>query len=177
VNAAYKLKIVLLGDFAVGKTSLIRRFVFDEFNDNYLTSIGVKVTKKEVNIKDCGRTDLLLWDIAGGDKFNIISPEYIKGADGGIIVADVTRKETVESITTNADIIKKLNPQAMIAVALNKIDLSNDSDGNVKLAEEIIIKFPLNWCGSALLTSAKSGRNVEDLLSKLTTSIIKRKKS
>ena len=62
MEAAYKLKIVLLGDFAVGKTSLIRRFVFDEFRDTYLTTIGVKVTRKEVDIIDYGRTDLLLWE-------------------------------------------------------------------------------------------------------------------
>ncbi len=74
MNAAYKLKIVLLGDFAVGKTSLIRRFVFDEFNDSYLTTIGVKVTRKEVDIKDRGRTDLLLWDIAGSDRIQRYLP-------------------------------------------------------------------------------------------------------
>lgn len=177
MEAARKLKIVLLGDFAVGKTSLVRRFVFDEFNDSYLTTIGVKVTRKEVDIKDCGRTDLLLWDIEGSDKFNIVSPEYIKGAAGGIIVADVTRKDTVENIAANADIIGKLNPQAVIAIALNKIDLSDDFDGILKLAEEIIKKFPLNWCKPIMLTSAKTGRNVENLLFNLATSIIKRGKT
>lgn len=174
MDAAYKLKIVLLGDFAVGKTSLIRRFVFDEFKDTYLTTIGVKVTRKEVNIEDCGRTDLLLWDIAGSDKFNIVSPEYIKGAAGGIIVADVTRKDTVENIASNADIVKRLNPQAMISIALNKTDLSYDSDSVMNITQEIINEYPINWCKPALLTSAKTGINVEKLLVNLATLILKR---
>lgn len=177
MNAAYKLKIVLLGDFAVGKTSLIKRFVFDEFNDSYLTTIGVKVTRKEADIKDRGRADLLLWDIAGSDRFNVISPEYIKGAAGGIIVADVTRKDTVYNIAVNAEVIEKINPQALIAVALNKTDLSNDPGVNMKLAEEIIKEFPLNWCEPVMLTSAKNGNNVENLLLNLATSIIKREKA
>ena len=177
MDAAYKLKIVLLGDFAVGKTSLIRRFVFDEFKDSYLTTIGVKVTRKEVDIKDCGRTDLLLWDIAGSDKFNIVSPEYIKGAAGGIIVADITRKDTVEHITSNVDIIQRLNPQAMIAIALNKIDLSDDTDDIARRAQDIIKEYSLNWCEPLLLTSAKTGMNVEKLLVNLATSIIKQRKS
>ena len=176
MEAAYKLKIVLLGDFAVGKTSLIRRFVFDEFEDTYLTTIGVNVTRKEVDIKDYGRTDLLLWDIAGNDKFNIVSPEYIKGAAGGIIVADITRKDTVENIASNADIVKKLNPQAMIAVALNKIDLSDDSDDSMKLAQSIIEKYTLNWCEPVQLTSAKTGMSVDELLVNLASSIIQRGK-
>ncbi len=176
MNAAYKLKIVLLGDFAVGKTSIIRRFVFDEFSDSYLTTIGVKVTRKEVDIKDIGRTDLLLWDIAGSDRFNIISPEYIKGSAGGIIVADITRRDTVENIAINADLIKEINPQAVLAVALNKTDLTDDPDGNLKLAEEIIKRYSLNWCEPILLTSAKNGINVESLLFNLATSIINRVK-
>jgi small GTP-binding protein len=173
VEPAYKLKIVMLGDFAVGKTSFIRRFVFDEFDDSYLTTIGVKVTRKELDIPD-GRVDLLLWDIAGSDKFNIISPEYIRGASGGIIVSDITRKSTVESIASNAALMEKINPQAIIAVALNKIDLSDNPDGNINLAEEIINKFTLNWIHPAIQTSAKTGLNVENLLINLAGSIIKR---
>ena len=174
MDAAYKLKIVLLGDFAVGKTSLIRRFVFDEFQDSYLTTIGVKVTRKETDIKDYGRTDLLLWDIAGSDKFNIVSPEYIKGAAGGIIVADVTRKDTVENIASNADLVKKLNPQALISIALNKIDISDDVDGIINTARDIMKKYTLNWCEPVTLTSAKTGMNVEKLLVNLAISILKR---
>ncbi|MBN2402821.1 MAG: GTP-binding protein [Spirochaetes bacterium] len=174
MNPAYKLKIIMLGDFAVGKTSLIRRFVYDEFNDSYLTTIGVKVTRKELDIAGCGKTDLLLWDIAGNDKFTTITPEYIKGASGGIIVADITRKNTVESIAVNAEIIEKYIPDAAVAVALNKIDLSDDSDNNTNLADEIMKKFNLNWNKPVMLTSAKTGRNVENLLLNLAASIIKR---
>ncbi|MBN2042104.1 MAG: GTP-binding protein [Spirochaetes bacterium] len=176
MNPAYKLKIIMLGDFAVGKTSLIRRFVYDEFNDSYLTTIGVKVTRKELDIGDFGKTDLLLWDIAGNDKYTSITPEYIKGASGGIIVADITRKNTIESIGVNAGIIEKYIPNAMISVALNKTDLMDDSDNAINFTEKIRLQFNLNWNKPAMLTSAKTGRNVENLLVNLATSILKRQK-
>ena len=121
----YKWKIVMMGDFAVGKTSLVRRFVYDEFSDSYLTTIGVKVTKKDINLENASAS-LLIWDIAGSDRFNIVSPEYIKGASGGIIVADLTRESTIESIQMHSDMILSVNPDAVIVVALNKTDLVAD---------------------------------------------------
>ncbi len=160
----YKFKMVMLGDFAVGKTSIIRRFVFDEFGDTYLTTIGVKVTRKEAVLKNGAGADLLLWDIAGSDRFNEVSPEYVKGASAGIIVADVTRPSTIDSIQTHAEMIGKNNPEAVIAVALNKSDLSHDTNSVMKTARDIIDKLGLNWYPSTVATSAKTGKNVNELL-------------
>jgi len=136
MGADYKWKIVMVGDFAVGKTSLVRRFVFDEFSDSYLTTIGVKVTRKEVLMKNSAVADLLLWDIAGSDKFTKISPEYIKGASAGIIVADASRKNTIENISGHAELLKNVNPDMHIFTALNKCDLVENIDDWIKFTEE-----------------------------------------
>lgn len=164
MTADYKWKIVMVGEFAAGKTSLVRRFVSDEFSDSYLTTIGVKVTKKEVLLKDKSSADLLLWDIAGSDKFTKISPEYIKGASAGIIVADITRKNTIENIFTHVELLKSVNPDMLICVALNKSDLVENPDEYINYSKEF---FNQNDIKFILTTSAKSGMNVESLFDQL----------
>lgn len=166
--ADYKWKIVMVGDFAVGKTSLVRRFVSDEFSDSYLTTIGVKVTKKEVSINDKSSVDILLWDIAGSDKFNQISPEYIKGASAGIIVADLTRQNTIENISAHVELLQSVNSDIFICAALNKSDLVENPEEFIAFVENnlklISIKF-------ILTTSAKDGLNVEHLFTKLSKDV------
>ncbi|MEO0836337.1 MAG: ADP-ribosylation factor-like protein, partial [Cyanobacteria bacterium J06642_3] len=87
-------KICLLGDFNVGKTSLVRRFVEDTFSDRYLTTVGVKISRKSMTVsteQDIHQVNLLVWDLEGNTKFKSITPSYLKGASGSIIVADLTR--------------------------------------------------------------------------------------
>ena len=167
---SYKWKIVMMGDFAVGKTSLVRRFVYDEFSDSYLTTIGVKVTKKEMAL-DNGDVSLLIWDIAGSDRFNIVSPEYIRGASGGIIVADVTRESTIESIQAHIDDIHNINPEAVLAVALNKSDLAAGNPDRLPLIEAAKAVTGVKGCHTCFLTSAKNGENVEELFKTLAEKI------
>src|SRR3984885_8979500 len=88
-------KVCILGGFGVGKTSLVRRYVQSIFSDTYLTTIGVKIEKKTVNV---GAADvaLILWDIAGEDEVTTIRTSYLRGAAGYFLVVDVTRGETLE---------------------------------------------------------------------------------
>ena len=91
-------KICLLGDFSVGKTSLIRRFVENKFSDEYLSTIGVKISRKSVDVKietKEHRVNLLVWDLEGKTKFKAITPSYLKGASGAIVVGDLTRSDTI----------------------------------------------------------------------------------
>ena len=161
----------MMGDFAVGKTSLVRRFVYDEFSDSYLTTIGVKVTKKDIE-SDNAKASLLIWDIAGSDRFNIVSPEYIKGATGGIIVADLSRESTIESIQMHLDMILSINPDAVITVALNKADLVSDNKVKIDLTETQKKVASLKGCWACFLTSAKTGENVEEIFKNLTDKIL-----
>ncbi len=158
----YKWKVVMLGDFAVGKTSLVRRFVYDEFSDSYLTTVGVKVTKKDISVEQ-DNISLLLWDIAGSDRFSSVTPEYLRGAAGAIIVADITRSSSIDSIRTHVDMILSINPSAGIVLALNKLDLVKKSDE--RLAYMKSDEFRNGFSGSPVIhfTSARSGENVEEL--------------
>ena len=164
MGSVFKWKIVMVGDFAVGKTSLVRRFVFDEFSDSYLTTIGVKVTKKEVQINESVSADLLLWDIAGGDKYTKISSEYIKGSSAGIIVADLTRKSTIENIMDYAELLQSVNPDLNIFIALNKSDLIENSNEFLELVENMLKGKNVNLI---ITTSAKSSYNIENLFNSL----------
>ena len=97
-----KRKVMLLGDGAVGKTSLIKKFVTDRFDDKYITTIGTKVTKKDLVLKDNEKTiylTLMVWDVLGQKGYKNIQASSLKGADGIIFVCDLTRRETLTSLT------------------------------------------------------------------------------
>lgn len=169
---AYKWKVVMMGDFAVGKTSLVRRFVYDEFSDFYLTTVGVKVTKKEVSVND-NDISLLLWDIAGSDRFSSITTEYLRGASGAIIVADITRESSVQNISSHIDMILSSNPSAGIVVALNKIDLLEENDERLMYLKSDEFLKSLNGTPSLIFSSALSGENVEKLFLSLAEKVLK----
>ncbi len=94
-------KVVLLGESAVGKTSLIRRFVHDEFSDDYISTIGTKVSKKVLNIDFEGQetqVNLMIWDMLGREGYMSTQARQIVGAQGVIVVGDITRPETMQNI-------------------------------------------------------------------------------
>jgi small GTP-binding protein len=172
MSESYKWKVVMVGDFAVGKTSLVRRFVHNEFSDSYLTSIGVKVSKKDITAPDY-RASLLLWDIAGSDGFGSISTEYLKGAAAAIIVADITRESSISMIRNYIDMFHSVNRDAPYQISINKSDIIKDPKIlDYYRSEEFTAKF-----GSAMQvsqTSAKNGENVEKLFLALADSMRER---
>ncbi len=167
-------KICLLGDFNVGKTSLIRRFVEDKFSDRYLSTVGVKVSRKSFKVKaefSLHLLNLLIWDLEGNTKFKSITPSYLKGASGAIIVADLARTNTLSSINQHIDLFLQVNPQGTIAIALNKADLV-PQEKLEKLIElhsdrdrDLVLK--------AYPTSAKTGKNVSNMFATLSKSLVK----
>src|SRR5438128_10845183 len=101
VDDHVKRKILLLGDGAVGKTSLIRRFVVDKFSDDYIPTIGTKVTKKDLRIESPGRaTDMsfMIWDGLGQKRYRGIQQSSFQGAKAALLVSDLTRPEPAESL-------------------------------------------------------------------------------
>lgn len=146
-------KVCMLGSYAVGKTSLVRRFVTDTFSPRYQTTIGVKITKKEVRIAGQDLT-LLLWDLHGDDEFQTVKASYLRGASGLFFVVDGTRLETLETarqLVARAQ--EALGPVPSLLLA-NKSDLSEAWElGSAPPAGLVVTDMHT--------TSAKTGEGVE----------------
>ncbi len=147
-------KVILTGSFGVGKTSLFEQFLYSKFSQKYLTTIGVKVDKKVLNING-KELSMIIWDIAGEVKQDKVPNSYFLGTSAIIYVFDVTRKSTYEELEEDIAHIKKMLPTGITAIVGNKIDLVDDG-----FIEELKQNIPLPW---DILTSAKTGDNVEQL--------------
>jgi small GTP-binding protein len=158
-------KICLLGDFAVGKTSLVRQFVDSIYSEKYITTVGVKIDKKMVRTGEQEVT-LLIWDTAGGDA-NELRKSYLRGSAGIMLVADGTRFNT---ILTAFDIYYKMietTGTVPFVFLINKADLIDEWQLNNKYMEALSDK---GW--TAMVTSAKTGVGVEEAFLNLTKMII-----
>lgn len=147
-------KVILAGSFGVGKTSLFNQFIHNKFDGKYLTTIGVKVNKKVVDI-DGRQLSILLWDIAGEVSQDKVPVTYFLGASGVIYVFDLSRPTTFKNIEEDIDYLKGILNGGVIKLVGNKKDLITDE----KL-EEIRAEMALPF---DIATSAKTGENVEQL--------------
>jgi small GTP-binding protein len=169
-----------LGDFAVGKTSLVRRFVYDLFDDKYISTIGVKVSRKTVAVQrddEIVELTMMLWDLAGSEEFDRVRASYLRGASGAIFVYDLTRPETVDNMQQYVKELHAVSPTARLMVAANKLDLieSSSANGLPALGPERIQAAAANLDAPYYLTSAKTGKEVEALFRQLGQQLVKRK--
>ncbi|NEP41951.1 MAG: GTP-binding protein [Okeania sp. SIO2H7] len=160
----------MVGDFGVGKTSLIRRFVDRQFSDKYLSTVGVKISKKKVDLSEEKSVQLLIWDLEGHTKFKAIAPSYLQGASAAIIAADVTRQETIDNMEERLQLFLSVNPKGMAIFALNKADLI-EPEQVAKLLEDIKEKQP-DRVIAAYSTSAKTGENVDEMFNLISAKMI-----
>jgi small GTP-binding protein len=119
-------KICMLGDFAVGKTSLVRRYVLDQFTSDYRATIGVGLTKYADLIETGAGTvplDLVIWDIEGSDFGRDLLASYLEGASGALVVGDLTRRDALASMESHARMLQDRRPGRPVVFALNKADL------------------------------------------------------
>ena len=160
----FSYKIVLVGNFGVGKTSLIRRFVENSFSEDYLSTIGVSISKKTL-----GDATIMIWDIEGHTEFKPIYKQYLLGAKGFIIVADLLREESIDAIKSHIKLSHEVVNDAPVCIALNKSDMPHTLDDEklnyIKNLSPSVIKI--------LKTSAKSGDAVEELFLTLNEVICK----
>jgi small GTP-binding protein len=169
---AISKKVCLLGDFAAGKTSLVRRFVYDLFDDRYISTIGVKVSSKTVAVhrdNEIVELTMMLWDLAGSDEFDRVRASYLRGASGAVLVCDLTRPDTVESLQLYAQELQEISPGARIFVAANKLDLVEPPRPGSPPAPSLEqVRVAATSLGiSYYLTSAKTGDEVEALFRRL----------
>jgi small GTP-binding protein len=155
-------KILLIGDFGVGKTSLIRRYIDNSFSDSYLTTIGVKISKKQLRINDI-ECEILIWDIEGATPIKKIPHSYFKGASGAIFVCDVSRGDTIDDLYEHINSFLIVNPNAKYVIAYNKVDLLSTGG-----KESLAIKLS----GNEFMTSAKDDDNVTKLFETLAKEMV-----
>lgn len=147
-------KICLLGDFGVGKTSLVARFVRNTFSDKYLTTVGVKVDSREVATPS-GARKLVVWDIAGKSALDTVSQSYIRGASGLILVADGTREPTLRSALYLQVQARTALGEVPAVLLVNKLDRVDDWEIKPATIAELRKTLPV------FETSARTGDHVE----------------
>lgn len=149
-------KVCMLGGFAVGKTSLVSRFVNSIFSDKYLTTVGVKIEKKRVQMLR-EEMELIIWDIYGEDEFQKVRLSYLQGASAYLLVADGTRPETLEVARTLQQGAQQEIGKVPFVLALNKVDLADQWRADAAALERA---GEGGW--KIVRTSAKTGEGVED---------------
>jgi small GTP-binding protein len=169
-------KICLVGDSSVGKTSLIKRYVFDEFDDRYLSTLGTKVTKRrlEVPFPDLDMNvdvKLLIFDIIGEKGFrNLLREAYFQGANGLMAVFDLTRGDTLDSIDDWVDNAYDVTGAIPTHLLANKMDLKDD----IVVSEVEAGQVSRELDSPIVFTSAKTGENVEEVFKTIGTRLVNR---
>ncbi len=155
-------KICLVGAFATGKTSLVSRFVKSIYSDIYHSTVGVKIDKKVVKLKQ-QEVSLILWDIHGEDEFQRVQMSYLRGASGYFLVVDGTRRYTLDKAFSLQDRVENSIGQVPFILLLNKLDLTDDWEIDDATLNSILQK---KWI--VIKSSAKTGLGVEEAFQKLT---------
>lgn len=155
-------KICLLGDCAVGKTSLTRRFVYNLFDDRHTSSTGVKVTRKTVAVPTedgvVVELTMVLWDLGESEDSTQMRGSYMRGAAGAVLVCDLTMPDSLSNLDSYVAELRHFSPQAVVVLAANKNDCQTQALPVTQVAE---MAGKVN--GAHFLTSARTGENVEEM--------------
>jgi len=152
-------KIFLIGDFNVGKTSVIKQYITHTFHEKTLDTIGMKISKKQFFI-DNKTYELLLCDLEGSTLDGDISKTYYNGMDGAIFVADASRHESMKGLKRHINMFEEINPGIPYLIAYNKIDILDKDQQKLLGTEENIF-----------LTSAKNNMNIDELFTAIAKKI------
>jgi len=159
-------KVCMLGGFAVGKTSLVRRFVSNVFSEHYQTTIGVTVEKKSVTVDD-REVALMLWDLYGEDEFQRVRDSYLRGSSGYILVMDGTRRATLDTALALQQTAARTAGTVPFVSIINKSDVRSEWEIDERAIERLRER---GW--AVHFGSAKLGQGVEELFVNLATQIV-----
>lgn len=152
-------KLILTGDYQVGKTSLITRFIEDSFEEDYIVTLGVQLSKKTINLTEKIKMNFIIWDIAGQDRFAFNRSKFYEGSNAAFIVIDRSRQGNLESVEKWYNDIRKSIPRSIpIILVGNKSDLTDQLCISEYEIKEVAKKHDFHY----ILTSAKTGENVND---------------
>ncbi|MFX1442912.1 MAG: Rab family GTPase [Promethearchaeota archaeon] len=170
----FVFKIVVLGDAAVGKTSLINMYIEQSFSEDYKPTLGANIIRKDVHVDEINASvRLIMWDLAGQEKYNVIRSMYFQGCVGALLVYDVTRHNTFETIDSKwlKDFKKYVKKEGTYILIGNKIDLNDERVVSTEDGEKYAKQIDAS---DFIETSAKYGENVEQAFSNLVTQILRK---
>eukprot|EP00462_Mataza_sp_D1_P008163 CAMPEP_0175163088 /NCGR_PEP_ID=MMETSP0087-20121206/25530_1 /TAXON_ID=136419 /ORGANISM="Unknown Unknown, Strain D1" /LENGTH=684 /DNA_ID=CAMNT_0016451703 /DNA_START=33 /DNA_END=2084 /DNA_ORIENTATION=- len=166
------LKILVVGNASCGKTSVIRRYVTDNFETEYVTTVGADYKTKSVTWGDGTDVHLQLWDIAGQDRYAQMTRPYFQGAHGALVVCDVTRSQSIECVQNWKDDIDKNLQNIPVVLVANKCDLLKDGAEGMKIGGQLQdISTHMNFVSWHII-SAKLDDNVTEAMHTLIKSIL-----
>jgi len=167
---ATNIKLLTIGDSAVGKTCLISQFARDSFNPNFITTIGIDYKIKEVEI-DGSKYKLLIWDTAGQERFRTITTSYFRGCQGILLVYDITQHKTFANVRNWMDQINTVNDGQDVCKILlgNKCDMTEEREVSTEEAKKLAEEFKIPF----METSAKDNINVKDAFLTITKDVVK----
>ena len=163
----FTFKIVLIGDQAVGKTSLVLRYINDTFSEHYISTIGADFLIKDLQLMQAP-VRLMIWDLGGQEQWEGIRARYMQGSDGVILIFDVSRKQNLQHYISNwvREVKDFIGEKTPVIVVANKIDLKPQ----VNLKEAAKLMKSLNY--PYIETSAKTGNRVEVIFQRITAEIV-----
>ncbi|MFW9827982.1 MAG: Rab family GTPase [Candidatus Thorarchaeota archaeon] len=169
-SSSYVYKLSLIGDNGVGKTSMAQRYVHGIFHADYKATIGTFISKKECEFEELDTSvRFMIWDLAGQSQFERLWPDYLTDSRAGIIVFDITKRETFEHIRKWYDIITRVAlPQIVLILVGNKVDLMASREISTEEGVELATELGLYY----LETSAKTNKNIDDVFEWIALQII-----
>ncbi|MHA2391950.1 MAG: Rab family GTPase [Promethearchaeota archaeon] len=160
------IKITLLGEKNVGKTSLVYRFIENKFRENYKATLGVNLLKKDLDIN--GGVSAQIWDLGGQESFRSLRRLYLEGANGGLVIFDLTDRESFDKLSDWINSFKEARGEQPLVLLGNKSDLENQ----IKITNAEASQFAMDNNMELIMTSAKTGHNVEEAFIQLTRRIL-----
>ncbi len=178
VTEIWRIKVCLVGDSGVGKTSILRRYVLNEFDDHYVATLGATAMKKQVQVRSekTGKevTFILnIFDTMGSRSFReVLQEAYFSGTQGSLAVCDITRPATLSGMRGWVEAVDKVAGRIPVVILGNKADLANQAKVNQAQLEATAAEYDC----PTFLTSAKTGQNIEDAVKALLLSMLRRVK-
>jgi len=170
IEANYIVKICLLGEANVGKTSLVYRFIENKFRGNYKSTLGVNLLKKDMKIEEFGDVSAQIWDLGGQEQesFKSLRKLYLEGANGALVIYDSTKRSSFEKLYDWIQDFKDARGDEPMLLIGNKSDLSD----NILIEDSEAMELAQNYNMEFISTSAKTGENVEEAFLRVIKTIL-----